>query len=398
MRIDLQDIADEASRILHADTTVEDRDFNLVAYGNQQSQVDAVRRNSILQRRSSRKIRDWFEQFGIGSSIGPVRTPADEQQGVRGRLCFPARWRGVTYGYIWALDEATDTEDPAARRVAQLAEHAGAHLAQLGRQRQTDADAVADLTATDGYAVRQTAMQVADRGLIGRQVPVTVVVVGAWGASVPDTLSPNLWALPRPILADPGPNSTTLVVPLRRIDDDGPAHEAADAVIELYRDELPTDWTGRLGAGIGETRSDIADLRSSWLQARVAARVATSASGMTAKLRWADLGVYRLLAGMADADLAELVLDPAVRRLSESDDQTLVETVSSFLDHAGNVQDTAANLHVHRQTLYYRIAKAEKVTGLDLSAGRDRTRLHLGLLLGPLLEPVDQQSRRPHGG
>ena len=50
------------------------------------------------------------------------------------------------------------------------------------------------------------------------------------------------------------------------------------------------------------------------------------------------------------------------------------------------MQETAAALHIHRQTLYYRLNKAENLTGLSLSNGHDRTRLHLGLMLAPLLE------------
>ena len=51
MRPELQEIADEASRILDADITIEDREFNLVAFGTQRDDVDAVRQSSILRRR-----------------------------------------------------------------------------------------------------------------------------------------------------------------------------------------------------------------------------------------------------------------------------------------------------------------------------------------------------------
>jgi len=149
MRPELQDIVDEAAEVLGADITLEDRDFNLVAYARQRYDVDSVRTTSILQRRSSRFIRDWFEQFGISASDAPLRTPADAEQGVRSRLCFPVRWRGVTYGYLWALDDATPLQHPSVARGAQLAEHAGSYLAHLSRQRQEDAFALADLLAAD---------------------------------------------------------------------------------------------------------------------------------------------------------------------------------------------------------------------------------------------------------
>jgi len=55
----------------------------------------------------------------------------------------------------------------------------------------------------------------------------------------------------------------------------------------------------------------------------------------------------------------------------------------------GNVAQTAAALHIHRQTLYARLAKAEQLTGLSLASGHDRLRLHLGLIIAPLLDEKD---------
>ena len=136
MRPELQEIADEASRILHADITIEDREFNLVAFGSQRHDVDEVRQASILHRQSTREVRTWFEQYGIVHSVRPLRIPADEAKGIRARLCVPARWRGVTYGYIWALNAVVDPGDPSVVLVDQLAEHAAAYLAQFNRQRE----------------------------------------------------------------------------------------------------------------------------------------------------------------------------------------------------------------------------------------------------------------------
>ena len=56
-----------------------------------------------------------------------------------------------------------------------------------------------------------------------------------------------------------------------------------------------------------------------------------------------------------------------------------------YLELAGSVKATAAALQVHRQTLYYRLSRIEQVTGLDLSDGEDRLRLHLGLIVGRLV-------------
>ena len=392
MRPELQHIVDEAARVLGADITLEDKDFNMIAYGSQRFDVDSVRRNSILQRHSTRPVREWFEQFGISSSSTPLRTPTDEERGIRARICFPALWHGVTYGYLWALDESTRLEDPAVARGAQLAEHAAAYLAQLSRQHNDEAYLVSDLISPDVDRVRQAVTRVEDRGLFDRRRPVVAVVVGVLDEVVPhplppnlSTLLPNLWSLPRSVLVDRGQRTTTLVVPLHHIADDQPAMDAAALAVQLYRDELPQDWSEDVVAGVGEPKSDLVELRSSWSQARLAARVASAVPTVRPVARWADLGLYRLLSALPRAELASLILDAPVRRLLETPDPDLLHTVTSYLDHAGNVHDTADALHIHRQTLYYRLGKAEALTGLRFGNGHDRVRLHIGLMLAPLL-------------
>ena len=168
--------------------------------------------------------------------------------------------------------------------------------------------------------------------------------------------------------------------------DDAPAREAADLALRLYAEELPEDRPGQPVAGIGEPRADLGELRASWVEARQAARVAAAVPAVRPVARWADLGIYRLLAALPPSELAALVLDAPVRRLLNTLDTDLVQTITVYLDHAGNVQETAAELHIHRQTLYYRLNKAENLTGLSLSNGHDRSRLHIGLMLAPLLD------------
>ena len=42
---------------------------------------------------------------------------------------------------------------------------------------------------------------------------------------------------------------------------------------------------------------------------------------------------------------------------------------------------TARTLGLHRQSVYARLSRVERVTGLSLADGRDRLELHLGLTL-----------------
>jgi GAF domain-containing protein len=111
-RADYQELVDEISELLGAPATLENRDFELIAFGAYDSEgdldptaLDPVRTRSILTRRSTAAVRRWFEGFGITRATGPVRIPRTVEAGVyRGRICLPVRHRGVVLGYVWLLD------------------------------------------------------------------------------------------------------------------------------------------------------------------------------------------------------------------------------------------------------------------------------------------------------
>ena len=142
----VQRIAEEIARLLDASVTLEDRAFQLLAYGAQSDDIDAVRQESILRRRASPEVRAHFESYGIATATGPVRIPGIH--GMRGRICVPLRHGGVTYGYLWLLDSGTITDERLAA-AAPLVRRAAAALAQEVRSRQEAGAALRALFSVD---------------------------------------------------------------------------------------------------------------------------------------------------------------------------------------------------------------------------------------------------------
>jgi hypothetical protein len=391
----LQSLVDELSQLLASVATLEDRDFNLVAFSSQTGDLDSIRQQSILQRSSSGQVRSWFEQFGIATANGPVRTPANPVDGIVGRLCLPARWRGVHYGYFWFLDERGGIDDDLLPTAMSIASRAGAALAQQWRTRQDVELSLQALLGPDLDLVEQAAGELEDLNLIRRNTPVVALMCSLDpGRGRPEAI--NVWRLPSQILVTTGvEGALSAVIPLRSVDDLSPALEAASRIRELVgeRQDSTNPWT--VAIGLGAARPDLRQVRGSWLEAKLAATAGGSDLRLSPVARWSELGVYRLLACGPRAALKEAVLDPAVVRLLEQPSDDLVTTAAVYLDHAGNVQKTAAELRVHRQTLYYRLKRVEEVTGLDLTLGRDRLVLHLGLTLASSLGAGRSSDRGP---
>ena len=354
----LQETVDEIAARLGASATLEDRSFQLLAYAAQSGDIDLVRQESILRRRATDQVRAYFEGYGIAGAHGPVRIPADADLGVLARVCVPLRHREVTYGYLWLLDDGTLGDDVLAS-VGDLVSRVAAVLAQEARSRQDLGANLRELFSSDAEERSWALSRLDVRG------PVAAIAA----RSSPDRVA-ALWTLPRGVLADPafpvGSESlVALLVPA------GQAGELAARIQGMYGSVV----------GVGAPRDDLGQAWRSWREAVHALGVAARVPALAPVAAWPGLGVYRLLARTSQAALRELAEEVA----GLAGDPELARTVESYLDRAGHVQETATALGVHRQTLYYRLAKAERLTGRDLADGENRLLVHLALKATRLL-------------
>lgn len=378
---DLQDLVDDAARITEMAVTLEDREFNLVAFCSHQSVADEVRRDSILTRRSTSQVRRYYESFGIARADGPIHIPADPERHLFGRVCVPVRWQSVTYGYLWLVED--HAVDPAVLpELLDLANRAGMELARHSRLRDDLGWKVGELLSTYPETRAKAAREIAESWARTEATPVAVVVlrsVGGDQAPVPV----NAWRLPRTVLVGTAELGSTFIVPLGAAEDLTQARAVARAALAALRGTASDE---PVVAGIGGAVGTLAEARDSWLQARIAARVAAYEPGASGPLEWPDLGVYRLLGVAADPRLRQAVAQPGIERLLREGGDELVRTALTYLDEAGSAQRAAQALGIHRQTLYHRLERIEKLTGLDLDSGRDRLGLHLALTLLPRLD------------
>ncbi|MDX3395800.1 helix-turn-helix domain-containing protein, partial [Streptomyces scabiei] len=126
---------------------------------------------------------------------------------------------------------------------------------------------------------------------------------------------------------------------------------------------------------VSGARAGLAELGTDWREAAAAARAALAEPRLGPVAEWRSIGPYRLLTALPPGAPG----DPAVRPLLTPAHRELAHTAEVFLDHAGQAGRTAAELGIHRQTLYYRLSRVEKLTGLSLTDGEDRLLLHMAL-------------------
>ena len=129
-------------------------------------------------------------------------------------------------------------------------------------------------------------------------------------------------------------------------------------------DEL-ADRDIRLRVGIGGLRSDLAEVPEAHAEARLAGESLDAPWGVASL---ADLSTLDYLVRRPDETVRRLIR-PEVRAFLAEDlagEGTYVASLQAFIDHDLNAREAARALHVHVNTMYYRLDRIASRTGCDL--------------------------------
>lgn len=143
---------------------------------------------------------------------------------------------------------------------------------------------------------------------------------------------------------------------------------------------------GRLAVGVSEPATGAAALCRAVVEARHAHRTAVQRATPIAVVSSAELSSHLVLLAEMPADRQRTFRSRLVGPLDEYDRERgadLVRTLETFLACAGSWTRCAERMHVHVNTLRYRVQRIEQITGRDLGRFEDRVDLFLALAMRP---------------
>jgi hypothetical protein len=381
---EIQELVDDLGAELGAAITLVDLEERHLAHSaHDDVVVDDVRRMGILHRRLEPEVRAWFEQWGYREASAPVRTPADEALGILERWCVQVRMRGFPLGYLWLIPGREIADDELAS-ATETADHIAALLYRRRLLKLVDNDLLRLLLVPPGD--ESVAREVLALGDYNHAGPIAVVVADAPrdGELSAAALSDLTLTLQRTaeqasrggVLAGLLGDLGVLLAPLRSQDDLAYARSLAKRARRLASHVNPGL---EIVVGIGGA-TQLERASHSYAEARRALRMMRAMPDLGPIVAWDDLGVFRALSLLPPDEAKNEVIDARVRELLA--DKGLAGTAELFLDLAGDVQKTAAQLFVHRTTLYQRLDRIATLYNLDLRrSGDHRLITHLGLKL-----------------
>ncbi|MDK0518233.1 helix-turn-helix domain-containing protein [Streptomyces sp. ML-6] len=404
MASELQQLLDALSARLGRSVAMDDARIRLLAHTAHTGDVDDARIESIMNRGVSAALSAHVARHGAARATDVFTVPPCPEIGFTAeRTGMPVRYNGALRGYLWLIGPTTP------RDVEALREAAGQAALILQRDhladevsRSHEREHVRDLVAPDPSVRDEAAAALVEEGLAVAGPVTALVATVSHGAGEPLAEQQRL-ALdlsldharrrlsPTRALVLSRPDHALLLTIWPGTRSDGIEHAVGELAHVLHEKLVAELGTGRRTScwvGIGGRHRRLAEAHVSYREARQATDVARATHAMGPVAAYARLGVYALLAKLSPDELAEGI-HPGLRRLlePESGHQDLVETLSTYLDHAGDAQRAAARLHVHRSTLYQRLRRVEELTGLNMSCGDDRLTAHLGLKMAQLHRP-----------
>lgn len=343
---------------------LEDTAHSVLAYSRHTDVTDHVREQTILSQRAPEPVRRWLARYDLHLADGPVRLPSNPQLHMLPRLCLPLRDDGRLFGFLWFI-EGKDPLDES--QVAAITARAPAFVDLLAGQQLSDR---AQLTPVLRRIMTGAELDPADHEVcrslgLGPTDPVRVMV------AIGRHPHGQAWPAVLESLARHAGARTVFVLP----------DEAHPAVVTtaLTRAVDPPALEPGTGVGLGDEVGSVAHLREAHGSAVDAATCAAVFQETHGFLDWSHAGLHRMVPVLARYQADATTLTGIASLLADPRTAPLAQTATVFLDLAGNVQATAAALHLHRTSLYYRLERFESLTGVDLREGTQRTAVHLAL-------------------
>jgi purine catabolism regulator len=141
--------------------------------------------------------------------------------------------------------------------------------------------------------------------------------------------------------------------------------------------------------GLGQIAGDLRAIPQTWREAQQALEIGRRLFGEGKLHSFARLGIYRLLFPLFGEqtllDFYQETLGPLLDAENRGN-QALLETLEGFFRCNGNLSETARTMHLHRNSLLYRLGRIEELLGRSLEDAELRLSLQIALKIRVLLE------------
>ncbi|TJZ50421.1 PucR family transcriptional regulator [Streptomyces piniterrae] len=396
---DLFSLAQTTAILTGGIVSIEDTANRVLAYSRSadHDEVDDLRRLSILGWQGPEPylahLREWGVFQRLRTSDDVITIESHAELGIRRRLAVAIRSGDRQLGTIWVQEGSTPLTERSDQALLGAARVAALHLVR--RRRELSADLTLTRTLTAGLLEGSTGPQPLASHLALDAFRPAAVLGFSYGAAeatgpeltraeVTNLISVHTAARHRAALVTEADHRIYVLLPqLPRSIDIGTLRGWGQDIADAARRHLGLSLRGSVGCivpGLGEvpeSRREADRILDAMVHVDVSTTVAALPDIQAEVLVSEMLALITARPDMRDPRLTAVVAHDARHQ------GQLAESILAYLNAFGDVRAAAAQLHVHPNTLRYRIRRAEQLTGLDLSRPDQRLLAMLQLRLPP---------------
>lgn len=389
----LEGLADKIGEMLNCPITIEDSNHRIIAYSKHEENVDAARIATIIRRRVPENVINTLWKNGVMPKLfesdEPVVIPAIEKVGLGNRIAVSVRKNNEVLGFIWAQ---TDDEKFGEEKLFLLKEAAKIVKNQLlqhqlkRRKVEEDNQDFFWKLLTGHINKLNDIKREADRFGMKLDGSLAVVII-EFDKEVNQKIEKHSYYLTETLqnvqVVCRVFDENQLIQLIRLDSNEATIKDLKHFIynfIERINERLQI---GKVKGSCGLIYQSPQQINKSYQEAlKVLELKEQFPQELQNTYSYQELGIYQFLNDLYHIRTKEQYKNSAIEKLKEYDHKhqsNLLKTMKAYLECDNNVQEAAKVLHVHTNTLNYRLKRITEIADMDLKDPNQKITFYLDL-------------------
>jgi DNA-binding PucR family transcriptional regulator len=394
----LENLADKISDVLSCPVTIEDQNHRLLAYSTHEDGTDPARIATIIGRRVPEKVVNSLWKDGViprlQESDDPVRVSSIQKVGLGDRVAVSIRKNSEVLGYIWVLEVEKKLNADDMHLLKRAAVSAKSQLLQMQigtKKKEENRQELFWKMLTGNLPQEERILEKLHELNILPVLPAAVFIL-----QLQEEITP---ALEKDILYIAAVNqkinvllsaadSNQMLLLASPVGKEQPL-ELAKSFVESFFTHMKERFSISEAKGAyGSLVTSFSQVEKSYKEATSVLAVQDKLGGETLSLNgYHELGIYQFLDTIYEKQQRQGYQNEMLRSLQEYDrlhKTELYHTLETYLTLDENLNKASDVLHIHMNTLLYRLKRISEITNIDLKSPHQKIMIYLDFKLNRL--------------
>lgn len=388
----LENLADRISEFLKCPITIEDANHRLLAYSTHDERTDPARIATIIGRRVPEKVINSLWKEGVIPALletdEPIRVKKIDEIGLGNRIAISIWKNKEVLGYIWALEIDQSLKDNDLEILKKAAKAVKNHLLQLQTRKNINDEGYQELfwqlltghlNSTEDIINKFNKLQIKPPSLIS-------TLVFRFPTEIDQKIEKQIFYILKTTqqirIIFHTFDCTDLILlaaPLTQ----GAHGDFINFILTFQRLMQERFEVHRVRGSCGTIYESCVKIEKSYKEALAVLDIKEKFPEETKSIYYyQDLGIYQFLEAILEKRRDDGYENQSLKKLREYDQKHNTEflpTLEVYLDKDSNINETAKTLHIHANTLNYRLKRITEIGQINLKDPNQKITIYIDI-------------------